>query len=999
MSGNSVRGRMLASTVLGGLVLMGAGAAFAQTSPQAAKPNEVGEVVITGSRIKRAETTTEAPVTVVDAQAITDRGFVQAGQALNELTANMPQFALAAGNGSAAGNGQQFPNLFGLGPGRTLTLVNGRRFVTSSAGFGAASPGLGERVVDTNVIPTGLISRIDVAQAGGAAVYGSDAIAGVVNYILRDDFTGLELDAQYGISSRSDYPTQSLRATAGRNFLDDRANLAVDVEWSKTRPLYDYDRPRSNLARVTISNPANGSTSDGIPAVIGNINSRFVTFNANGVISTPGPPFASSIFKVGGVPQQVDPTGTSLIPYSIGALLNPTIPPFTSGGDGLPYQELASLYAGVERWSGTVIGHYDITDHIKLSGELLYARVESRDPYGNQASNTVLNSAASGAGAIPVSRTNPYLTPAMTALLGPGGPPLFLSKWFTDLLPTRENTYRTDTFRALVALDGDFDVGDRNFYWSVSGSHAETDGQQAGWGVWTTRFNKAVNAVRNSAGAIVCAVNADASAANDDPACAPLNPFGIGNISQDARLYTTVPIGQDYLNTQDDFLATLGGDVIALPAGKVKFSAAYEHREEKSKFVPFTANQRGITGSQVPTVATQGSYNTDEFSGELLVPVIGGDFTLPFARAVELNGAYRYVDNSIAGKEDVWGVGGRWEVVEGVTFRASRSRNFRAPTLDQLFAPQRTALGAISVDPCDADRIAAGPAPATRRANCQALFQANPGYGPLATFQDLSENFSGANITTGGNPDLKNEISKTWTYGFVFQPKFAPGLTIVADRVEVDLTNGLSAFTPQNFLETCYDSAPQPADICSTFTRNATGQIITARQTTFNAGRITFRGEVYNINYSFPIGRFFDDRDLGELELNLEATRIEKLEVSVTGFDVTRVDNTSSTPGYGPSPDLAAKFDLRFHRGPMRATYTLNYLSGVKQTYTATIETTPTPHIKENIRHNISASYDIGNYTLRGGVTNLTDEEPSFPTRNYGDILGRQYYVGLRARF
>lgn len=996
MNGNTIRGRMLASTVLGGLVLMGAAPAFAQ----AQGVSEIGEIVVTGSRIKRAETTTEAPVSVLTAQAITDRGFIQAGQALNELTANMPQFAQASGSGSAAGNAQQFPNLFGLGAGRTLTLVNGRRFVTSSSGLSVANPGvIGDRAVDTNVIPTGLISRIDVVQAGGAAVYGSDAIAGVVNYILRDDFTGLELDAQYGISSRDDYPTQSLRATAGRNFLDDRANVAVNLEWSKTRPLFDYDRPRSNLGRVTISNPLNRTNSDGIPAVTENLNTRFVSFNANGVLFSPGPPFASSIYKVNGVPQQFDATGTSLIPYSVGNLLNNNVPPFTSGGDGNPYQELAALVTGVERWSGTVVGHYDITDRIKLSGELLYARVEGRDPYGNQASNTVLNNAASGAGAISVSRTNPYLSPAVTAILGPAGAPLTLSKWWTDLLPTREQAYQTDTVRALVALDGDFDVGDRNFYWSLSFSHAETDGETRGYQVYTQRFNNAINAVRNSAGQIVCAINADGTTANDDPACAPINPFGVGNVSQDARLYATTEVGQDYLNTQDDLLATFGGDLFALPAGKVKFSAAYEHREEKAKFVPLAANQRGLVGSQVPTAATRGKYNTDELSGELLVPVLGGDFSLPFARTVELNGAYRYVDNSIAGKEDVWGVGGRWEVVEGFTLRASRSRNFRAPTLDQLFAPSRTVLANSGNDPCDADRIASGPAPATRLANCQALFAANPGYGPLATFQDQSENFSRALVTSGGNAELKNEISKTWTYGFVFQPTFVPGLTIMADRVEVDLKNGLSPFTPASFMATCYDLAEQPADICGTFTRDAQGNIATARSTTFNAGRMRFRGEVYNINYTFPVGRYFGDRDLGELELNLEATRIEKFEISVTGVDLTRVDNTAATTDFGPSPDLSARFDARWRRGPLRVNYSINYMSPVKLTYTSTIENVPTPTVKENLRQNVSASYDIGNYTIRGGVTNITDEEPSFPTRNYGDILGRQYYVGLRARF
>ncbi|MET0339208.1 MAG: TonB-dependent receptor plug domain-containing protein, partial [Caulobacter sp.] len=205
MKFHSVRGRLFASTIIAGAGLIAAAAAqpaFAQE----ADDNAISEIIVTGSRIRRAETTTEAPVAVIDAQAMQDRGFVQVGQALNELTSNMPQFAIATGSGSAAGTGQQFPNLFGLGAGRTLTLVNGRRMVTSSSG-------LGDQTVDTNVIPAGLIARVEVAQAGGAAVYGSDAIAGVVNYILRDDFEGLEIDLQYGISSRNDYETPSVRLT------------------------------------------------------------------------------------------------------------------------------------------------------------------------------------------------------------------------------------------------------------------------------------------------------------------------------------------------------------------------------------------------------------------------------------------------------------------------------------------------------------------------------------------------------------------------------------------------------------------------------------------------------------------------------------------------------------------------------------------------------------------------------------------------------------------
>ena len=455
----------------------------------------------------------------------------------------------------------------------------------------------------------------------------------------------------------------------------------------------------------------------------------------------------------------------------------------------------------------------------------------------------------------------------------------------------------------------------------------------------------------------------------------------------------TAPIGQDYLNTQDDYLATIGGDVFNLPAGAVKFSAAYEHRREEAKYTPFIANQQGIVGSQVATLATKAAYNTDEFSGELLVPIFGGDFTLPGVRSLEFDGAYRRVKHSIAGSENIWGVGLRWEVFEGLTIRGSRSRNFRAPTLDQLASPSRTDLSNAGQDPCDADRINSGPNPAVRRANCQALFAANPSFGPLATFQNPSENFSNTLVTSGGNPNLRNELSDTKTIGFIYQPTFAPGLTIVVDRIDVDLTDGLSPFTPQDFMAACYDSVSPSAEICSTFTRDSTGAIATAMSTTFNAGTVAFRGETYNVNYRFPIGRFFDDADYGELELAVDATHTTRYEQSVTGFDVNRYDGTTR------QPDWVVDFDATYSRGPVRLYYSLHYLPEAKVNSFDTIESTPTPEIKENYRHNISAQYDFGKYTVRGGIINLTDEQPSFPTRNYGDILGRRYYVGLNARF
>jgi iron complex outermembrane receptor protein len=987
MRKSSIRGRLLATTIVSGAAVA---AGFMPTFVHAQDASEtVTEVVVTGSRIRRAETSTPAPVTVIGQEAITERGYVQAGEALNQVSSVAPTYGQASGSGAASGSGQQFPNLFNLGAGRTLTLVNGRRTVTSSSG-------LGDRVVDTSIIPVGLIERIDVVQAGGAAVYGSDAIAGVVNYVLKRNFEGVEMDAQYGISSRSDNKKPALRATFGKNFADGRGNIAVDAEWSKTDPLFDRDRPLTNQARVTYTNPANTSTTDGIPPLLPALNATFYSYNNNGVIfTTPAPP-PNFILRAAGTPQQFNAAGTGLSPYNIGTYLQI---PFASGGDGFPYQDLATLRTGVERKNINAIGHYDINDHLKLSGELLYSNTVGRDPYGTIASNTVLNSPATGAGYITFFATNPYLSADTVAALRAASPsfgagaPLFLSKSWSDLLPTREVRYDTDTFRALLSLEGDFNRADRDFYWTLSASHGGTDGSRSGWDVVTANFNKAVNAVKNGAGQIVCAVNADASTANDDPACAPLNIFGSGNVTDAARSYVTSASGQDYKNSQDDVLATLGGDLFKLPAGMAKFSAAYEYRHEWARFTPFVANQLGQLGSGSISKATSGKFHTNEFSAELLAPIFGGDFTLPGFKRLEFDGSYRIVDHSIAGTEKVWGAGLQWEVVDGLSFRGSRSRNFRAPTLDQLFAPQQTALGSISQDPCDADRINAGPSPATRRTNCQALFAAHPGYGSLATFQDPSENFNNALITTGGNADLQNEISDTTTFGLIFQPSFVPGLTIIADSIKIDLTNGLSAFTATDFLATCYDAATPTAGVCSTFTRDNSGYVTSAISTTYNAGQVNYRGEVYNINYRLPLTRLFPDHDYGTLEFGLEATHNRRYETSVTGSDHTRTDGTVTLP------DWRGRFDMRYANGPLKLYYSVDYMPSALTAWGATIETTPTPTVAKNIRHNISGAYDFGKYTVRAGVTDLTDEMTSYPNRAYGDIVGRQFFVGLNARF
>lgn len=951
-------------------------------------------VVITGSRIRRDVASTPAPVVTFGEAAFQERGLISAGDALNEITSLRPQLNQAAGDGSNSGSGQQYPELFGLGTGRTLTLVNGRRFATTSSGLGDAQ-------VDANIIPTGLIDRIEVVQAGGAAVYGSDAIAGVVNYILKDDFEGVVLDFQYGDNERQNYEQLSGRITAGKNFDGGRGNIAVNLEASSSPIVRFRDFPETNRSRITQGNPADTGPNDGIPSLREVIPAHFWNFNSNGVIfSAPAPP-PNFLTNIGGMPAQFAPDG-SVIPYDPGTILGI---PFAQGGQGTRYSDLAGLRTGVERYTGNLIGHYDISDNLRFNAELLYAQTNAESvPQGY--ARTVLNQTSPQTGAIMFTRNNPFLTQAAIDTISasnPGfgaGAPLWLSRHFyDDLFPNNVQENETTTWRALAGFEGEFEAAGRSFYWTASASYADVSGKEGRWDADFAKFNRAVNAV-NSGGNIVCAVNADADPPNDDPDCAPLNPFGAGNISEAASRYVSVRNGFEYGNQQVDLLATIGTQIFTLPAGAVDMVLAYEHRREEAEFTPFEANQLGLVGTGAMQVANSGKYNTNEYSAEVLVPIVGGDFTLPGVQALDLSGTYRFVDNSIAGEESVWSLGSRWEVTDGVTFRVTRSRNFRAPTLEQLFAPQNTILTQGGFDPCDADRINSGPNPSVRRANCEAEWAANPQYGDLATFQNPAENFTVTQVLTGGNPDLRNEVSETTTYGIVLDNFIVPGLTVAVDRIEIDLTDGLSAFTTADFMATCYDSSPQPAAICSAFTRlqapdgsNPAGTTATGRTTTFNAGEIIFRGEVYYVNYGFDVNDVFSGAT-GSITLGLEATHMAELRTSVTGTTFTRTDNTVARP------DWTARFNAAYANGPLRLTYQLDYLDDVKAVPDATIENNPNPEIDANYVHSMSALYEIRDgLTLRAGVTNLFDEGPSYPTFVHGDILGRRYFAGVNYRF
>lgn len=1018
------KGRLLASAAIGVVAALSCSAAAYAADDTGNQTKQVQEVVVTGSRIPRSQTKTPAPVDLVSAQDLVDRGFTNAGDALNQVTSDAPAFPVTPSASGPAGGGQTYPNLFNLGYGRTLTLVDGHRFVSSSTprtpssavGFGSGGTGQGNGV-DTGLIPFGLLERVDVVEAGGAAVYGSDAIAGVVNYVLKKHFEGVEVDSQYGVSGYGDHTQYSGRITAGHNFLDGRANLAVDLEYSKSDPLLMSDRDYLSIGRFAAGTSV-------IP------DAHFYAYNPTGVVfSAPAPvPVCGGkncFLRSGGTPVTFSPDGSSLVPYNPGlnaAGGSALAPPFANGGDGYPLKDLTALATGVERKTANFLGHIDLTDHLKLSGQFLYSHEVGTDPVGSQGVfRTVLSPAPSNA--VTFYNTNPYLTPADLATLEAASPafaagkPLYLSKAFNNVLPARDFLYPTDTYSAHLSLDGDFDRWNRHFNYSISYSHGEVDSKQQGWSVNTNNFANALNAV-SSGGQIVCAD--PVARANG---CVPINPFGNAQISSAAEAYIDVPIGSQFSNKDDDFLATIGGEVVKLPGGEMQFNLAYEHRHEDAKFEPAAAQFAGLTGSGVPSPNSGGYYDTNEYSGELLVPLLGDNFTLPGVKGLDFSAQGRIVDAKgcgyyqyegqqavhpacNAGQNTVWGVGLSLRLEHGLTLRASRSQNFRAPTLYQLFAPTSTNLGGGIQDPCDKRYFNAGPNPSVREANCTALFAANPTYGTapggaapgastaerLATFTDTAVNTTTAEITSSGNSGLKNEIAETTTYGLVFQPAWAPGgLTITADYINVDILNGITAFAPTNFANSCYDTPGGSAATCGFFTRDQFGNIDTAISTTYNAESLTYKGEVVNIDYRFPLA-WIARRPSGNVELQLEATHNEELR---------QVVDSASTEAVGTigEPRWVLRGDVRYTYGPWRFTYRAFYLPASLAAEGANASNSAIPVISSNVTHSISGSYDFRHFQIRAGVNNLTNEPPSPGTLTYGDYIGRTFFVGLKAKY
>jgi len=1016
-----------------------------QTPAQEATEN--ANVVVTGSRIARPNYDTDAPAVILDSETIENRGFETLGQAINE----QPSFGVpgaspvGAAQGGSFGSGQSFVNFLGLGDQRTLVLVNGRRFVSSNTAsiFGPSNSGL---QVDLNGINTRLVDRVETIAIGGAPIYGSDAIAGTVNIILRHDYHGAELDAQYGIAEAGDAPNYRIRGIWGMNFAGGRGNVTISGEYNRGRGLVYNDRAITRLSRFYGDCPP-GSTYNqclydnrripsisetGIPTVGGDV------FGLNFPLSPEqaeflvfGDPTSSfGVTDAQGRQQQFDASG-NLIPIifgsEVGSAANGDFNIDFSGGNGFNIANTSQLLTDTERYNATLLTSYQLTDNIRFFGEAWYSRSKGVNLRAQPVYNSGLfDAAGTPDGPIIISINNPFLTAAQRATiqnsidnnpysdqnLGVVGVQdyFYLSRANTDLASGRASS-TTEVYRFVAGLDGSFHAGWREFNWEIVGNYGHAKGQGREPVLVQQNFENAVNAVAGPGGTITCAPGAvNAPIPTLSSTCAPINLFG-NNVSQAAADYVTAIADPSSRNSQIDFVASISGPLFHLPGGDLNVALGYEHRRESTAFNPGAfylggddpdpatdangdgdpTNDRVQYGRSVPILPVAGHYNTDEVFGELTAELVSPNNDIPGIYKLELHGAARYVDHSTAGGDWTWTAEGRWSPVRDIAFRANYTRAIRAPAITEIFNPS-SSLFTFATDPCDQNQVGNGPDPATRAANCAAA-------GVPANFSSLSSqrSFRGA---LAGNVDLDNEKSNAWSVGVVLTPRFIPNLRISADYLDVRLRNAISNLSASQVAANCYDDPGYPNNqFCSRLTRDAAHQIDFIETSFFNASELRYKGILAALDYRVNTPFLGAGSRIG---FNLSYQYLDTLTTRATAASAPATLN--GTIGY---PRNSAVLNINYENGPALIFASLNYTGPVDQGGDEAPNFREFERIDSVLFVNAGLAISVGDHMrFRFVVDNVFGTDPPFPVPAFGGVvtyfpgvLGRYYRVGASVSF
>ena len=980
--------------------------------PATASDNGSSDIVITGSRIRSPNLTSTVPITSLRGDDLFKTAQTSVGDVLNELPALRSTFSQSNSTRFLGTSGLSLLDLRGLGTQRTLVLVNGRRHVAGDILNTAAS-------VDVNTIPTDLIDSIDVITGGDSAVYGSDALAGVVNFVLKDHFAGLQLRGQGGISQYGDAGNDFVSLLAGANFAGGRGNIALNLEYAHQEDFYASDRKSyatvNGFEQINSTGSATAPQSD----FFRDIRSGFYSNGGTFLTYFGGNSYSPYIFQ---------PDGTLLAQTGTKVGL-PPVPDYLGGnGDTFRDGTQFAFQQRLDRYSANMNGHIEISKALVPFIEASYSRTDSFGSAGGPFFTAALGDS--------FNINNPYLSEQARGIIRDyyGATPAddFNFTFYKNAvdLTNRSEQARRETYRIVGGIKGDFND---DWHYELSANYGEFDENTKIFGnVNIQRYLLSIDAVDQGLvqngvanGNIVCRAKVDPASASvysgadpayaasqlagDIAACVPVNLFGSGTVTDAARNYLLQNSSARGKITQLDILGFVNGDTssfLNLPGGPVGFAIGGEYRRETAFYKQDAATASAITFYNAMPELNPTSFEVKEAFGEIRIPILKD---VPFAYQLTLTAAGRVSDyKGSTGTVYSYNGGIQYAPFKGLLLRGNYSRAVRAPNLSDLYTPLGQNYFSFS-DPCALRNITKGSQ--YREANCRAA-------GVPSTYDAIAASTPG--YLSGGNPGLAAEKSDSYTVGGVLTPGgFLRGFSFSADYYNITVNSVINSPSPQSIINACYDLPTLNNQFCGLFQRDTSVPISSTgieyvnnslHSTPLNYAKLVVSGIDFDIGYQHHFSGLGTLTVRGIYTLALQASNY--LDPTNPAFE----DRTLSELG---DPQNAFNLDVALKTGPFTISYKLQYLdsmtNGAYEDYHSLQGRDPQnpyafPAKYQNYPviayHNIRFQADVNKkFNLYLGIDNLTDQLPPFGLTGAGGgsaiypNVGRTFYAGVKANF
>jgi len=905
-----------------------AGTATTAVAQESASPTNLDRIEVTGSRIRSVDVENSQPVFIMDRAAIEKQGLTSVADVLQRISANGAGLNTNFNNG---GDGSSTISLRNLGSERTLVLVNGRRWVSNTSGS-----------VDLNTIPASIIERVEVLKDGASSVYGSDAIAGVVNLITRGDYEGAEVNAYVGQYGQGDGQRTSFDATVGTS--SDRGNLVISVSRVEEDAVSAGDRAISAVPEF------------------GRGSATYSSYSANGKINASAAAGGNLALRPGAIA-----SGLASDPYYA---LNQYIPYTTD----FNYNFAKDNYLATPQKRSALFaqGSYNLSDNITFKMDALYNERRS----AQQLAGFPLSTINTGLSLSGDSYYNPY-----NAAYGGDGRDVSWTHRLTEA--SRLYDQNTKTSHVYLGLDGFFEFAGRQFNWDAGYAFNKTNEVETQVGdANLLSLEAALGASEVRGGRVVCV---DGPGGDIISGCTPFNPLSpAGGVSQEMLDYILFTAHNTYQYRNESVTANLSGELFELPAGWLSFAAGFEHRKESGYSSPDAFIANGLTSGNSFT-ATSGEYSLDDAYIEVAIPLLKD---LPGAQLLELNAATRYSDYSNFGNTLNSKFGFKWKPLDEVLVRGNWAEGFRAPSITNLYRGDSDTFATYS-DPCSANGRFAGTAAVL--ANCGAR-------GVPAGFVAEYNSGGGVNggqtiypFTLGGNPDLTPETATSKTLGVVYSPSWATGLNISLDWWSIELENRISSFAANTILDKCY--VDNISSYCDLITRDATGLVTGMFIGPINAGFQELEGYDLTVKYRLA------DTSVGTFGFTLDSTYVTKNR----SRDSTQDDWEALNGKYYESDPywrLRGNLTTDWTYGDFSASWMIRYRSGLTEAVSEGTLESITYHDLQ-LSYNLP-----WNATVRVGANNIFAKDPPVTLDAFAnsfdpqyDIPGRYMYMQYTQRF